>query len=301
MIWLLLVPMFFLFIIVLVSYPSSHIVIPNTITEHGFGVKWAVLVDAKPLFGSDFANIFRAFLVVGGIIMGLGVIGRVLKGAPTGWGRSYVWWMLVASAVFPLVSDFFSDRYLIPLLPLLFILLIEGLDSKVRLPRLVWVLPVVFIIACGFLANEYFAWNTARWKAIDDAERNGHFELTGVLDIERQGVLIDGGLEFTAFRYYNNDKFMERFRAMWERAGEPVPPEEREEFGYAPDYFTWWNLPKEYDFIVREEVEPGGVLYPDGINPWVIYGRAEYKPFPWSKAEALVVYRPSQYPGIGPH
>ena len=289
MVWFVLAPMLVIVTLILVSLPGSEAIPPNTITEYGMGVKSIILPGVQPIFGQDFFTILQLIIIAGGVLLCLGAIGRTLEGISSGPGGSLVWWLLISTALFPLSTHDFSDRYLIPIFPLLFILLADGVESKWKLPRWVWLFPAALVVAVGLLANEYFGWNNARWKAVNDITTKGIVQLDGLVDESRRGPLIDAGLEYTAFRYYDDAKFLENYKAVWEAGGDPYWVH-GDGSHFMMGYLIWWNLPKQYDYVVREEGGPLLVLPGELQAPGEIVGSSSYKPFPWSKPKEMVVY-----------
>ena len=298
LIWLVLTPAIIITTLVLVASTGIKAIIPNTITEFGLGVKGVILPGVQPLFGENFFTILQILLIIGGIMLGLSTVGRVLEGKGSNDDGIFAWWMIVSTALFPLLAHDFSDRYLIPIFPLIFILLVQGGQSKKYMPRWAWIYPIVLLISVGLLAAEYFGWNTARWKAIESAIADGEIDLKGWVDKEWKGPFVDGGLEFDTFRYFNNRKYLEYYKEPWERGGSPPTTAEQMGLPPVPGYTIWWNLPKHYDYIVREEfgafpMTPAEEASTIGER----VGSASYRPYPWSKPKTLVVYKPpSGYP-----
>ena len=291
-IWLVFAPVLVIVTLVLVSLPGSDVILPNTITEYGMGLKGVILPGAMPILGQNLFTLLQLIIIAGGFFLFLGAIGRLLDRIPVGPGYAFAWWILISTAIFPLLTHDFSDRYLIPIFPLLFVLLVDGVETKWKMPRWVWLFPVALIIGTGLLANEYFGWNTARWKAIDDAKSRGEINLNGLVDAERTGPLIDGGLEYTAFRYYNDAEFLKHWKLIWEE-GKPTGSFEEGEFIAAP-YIFWWDLPTQYEYIVRENTPLPGLEGPDATAEWKICGASHYTPFPWSKPLEMDVYKSNE-------
>jgi hypothetical protein len=282
LIWLVLLPLLLVTAAVLMYAEPRNLVIPNTITEYGLGVKGDILPGARRLLGADFFSILKLFICVGGMLLGLGAMGRVLEKVDSRGGRGLLWWLAISTAVFPLLTDIFSDRYLLPLLPLLFVLITGGADSGKRMPRWLWVFPIALVAGTGLLANEYFGWNTARWKAIPLPE--GHI----AKPFDGEYTDVDGGLEYTAFRYYSDAEFMKGIEV---RLGgeEELSPDELP--GMYPWYVYSLFLPKEYDIIVREDAgHPPIAAGPVFEGEWDMVRRVEYRPFPWASPRGIAAY-----------
>ncbi len=290
LLWFILVPALIITTLILIGYPPIAIILPNTITPYGLGVKNVILPGAAPLFNTDFYTIAQLLLVIGGILFWLGATGRLIEGIGPNRGRQFIWWMLISTAVFPWLTQVFSDRYLIVLLPLVFVLLAQGTAGRGRMPRWIWAFPLILLCGIGLLANEYFGWNTARWRAVANSEVYPQLEAIGLVDSNRIGPIVEGGFEYSGFRYYNNEKFLEHYKILWEQGlqDEAWQEEESEDI---PDYVTWWNLPRQFEYMVREQIPPLPAKYQVTAFPWLDVGHAEYRPFPWSKPRRLVVYR----------
>lgn len=283
LIWLILLPLLLLTAILLISGDSKLILTPNTITEYGMGFKPDLLPGPDKVLGDDFFNYLKFFICIGGILLWVAAMGRVLIGADLRNSGLFLWFMLVSTAIFPLLTFIFSDRYLVPLFPLLFILFAGSLDRDKPLPRWSWVFPIVLIIGSGLLANEFFGWTTAIWKA----------NPAPLSCIDRESAAetpdIEAGLAYTVLRYYDDSKYLAgtKLRVAYELRGE-LPPED--EPGAYPPYIYWGYLPRDYDIVVREEDGDVPVKVKQVDAEWEIIRRAEYKPFPWSKPRSLAAY-----------
>ena len=288
-IWFLLLPALIGMTLILVSLLPKGVMLPNTITSYGMGVKNVILPGAEQVLSAEFFQYAKSIIVIGGILLGLAVIGKVHEGKSDRGSNRFLWWMLIATSLFPLLTDIFSDRYLIPIFPILFAMFLGRRKAIPKLPGWVWVFPISLIFSTGLLAYEYFGWNTAKWEVVYAADERGEFELSSLLDEERAGALIDGGLEFTAFRYYSDEKFMDMIET---QSHEGIKNRDTQITAvFLPGYSYWWNLPLQFDYYVR----PPGFMPLDDEDPQVSIFRLveekSYRPFPWSDLKSLHLYK----------
>lgn len=90
------------------------------------------------------------------------------------------------------------DRYLLPLIPILTILLIVRFTKKTRMPLRKLLLTGLLLLPFAFFSiagtADYMSWNRARWNALD--------YLTHSLRIPPQQI--DGGFEFNGYTQYSD-------------------------------------------------------------------------------------------------
>jgi hypothetical protein len=98
---------------------------------------------------------------------------------------------IVASLVPFVMTDYF-ERYLLVVLPFLFVLWARSgpaARGAWRIAGATWIAAAILLSAIA--TRDYFAWNRARWDAIRMAERLGANE-----------DAIDGGYEYNAFKRF---------------------------------------------------------------------------------------------------
>ena len=117
---------------------------------------------------------------------------------------------------FVLINPIFFDRYVLPCLPLLFLILLPVKPLITRFKGIVYIsLISVYVIFCVAATHDYLSWNRARWLAID--------YITKELKIEREKI--DGGFEFNC----------------WYQTGEWHPE--------IKDQISWWFVGAD-DYVV---------------------------------------------------
>ena len=279
LIWLVLLPILLFTAWMLMSGDPKAIFLPGTVTEYGMSYKPDLLPGSGKVLSDDFFNISKLFFCIGGILLILAMMGRVLLGNGAVRGRGFLLAMLISTAIFPLLSGIFSDRYLIPLLPIVVIFIAGGMDVRFAVPKWVWIFPALLIIGSGLLANEYFGWTTAVWKT----------NPSPYCFIDQQPAAdIEAGFEYTALRYYDDERFTAgvQLRIEYGQKGELLPEEEP---GAYP-FIDWAFPPCEYDIVVREEYGDTPYKVKQSDVEWEIVRRVEYRPFPWSKPRTIAAY-----------
>lgn len=104
------------------------------------------------------------------------------------------------SYLLPFVITDYFDRYLLFVYPLLFACIVLVLNADAEIPKRRWLAALVFTFMVGLIGavavHDYFAWNRARWAAINYAE--------GALGASP--VDMDGGFEYNGFYNYESRK-----------------------------------------------------------------------------------------------
>jgi len=151
--------------------------------------------------------------------------------------------VVVAANVGPfLVTDYF-DRYLLYVLPFLFVLWARwGAPATARWPQALAAAWIVGAIALSAVATrDYFSWNRARWDAISMAERLG-----------ANPDAIDGGYEYNADR-----RFETRARV--------------------PDGKSWWWVADDRYVVAFSEVPGYDVVETWRVRHWLPRSPSEVK------------------------
>ena len=141
-----------------------------------------------------------------------------------------------------LVTDYF-DRYLLYVLPFMFVLWARwGASTAARWPRALAVAWIAGAIVLSSVATrDYFSWNRARWDAIRMAERLG-----------ASPESIDGGYEYNAYR-----RFETRTKV--------------------PDGKSWWWVADDRYVVAFSQVPGYEVVETWKLRPWLPRSPSEVK------------------------
>jgi hypothetical protein len=119
-------------------------------------------------------------------------LGVVLRAGRTAEPMTVFLVVAIVASLAPFVMTDYFERYLLVVLPFLFVLWARhGPPAKgtLRVAAIVWIAGTILLSAVA--TRDYFAWNRARWDAIRAAERLG-----------ANADTIDGGYEYNAFRRF---------------------------------------------------------------------------------------------------
>jgi hypothetical protein len=106
---------------------------------------------------------------------------------------------------FILLNLTFFDRYTLPLIPSIFLILLP-LNFNYLRNRLIFITTIAFYaVFCITATHDYVSWNRARWKAID--------QLTNKMKIEK--TKIDGGFEFNSWFQTGSLKPVNKNKISW--------------------------------------------------------------------------------------
>lgn len=160
------------------------------------------------------ATMLPAVMLAGGTLLAVRLAGVLVAEVADGTllrgeGTLVFLGSLVAASVVPLLpGTIFMDRYLLPAVPFVGVLL--GATCRLRRPyppaRVVAAAAVWLLLATLGVGGtrDYYAWNEARWRALGDLEREGV-----------PPTAIDGGFEYNGWTCYRSDWDLTRQKPWW--------------------------------------------------------------------------------------
>jgi hypothetical protein len=153
---------------------------------------------------------FRSLIAIPAFLLAYQVVTALRQKRFDAHRRTFTVFLLINVSLyvgFLMLDVYFFDRYYLPLLPLLMLIVLPGIPPTVSFRRKI-VAGGLFLTLAVFsigATHDYHSWNKVRWKALD--------WLTGKQDISPNQI--DGGFEFNGWHRVTSEMDYSGAKSWW--------------------------------------------------------------------------------------